>query len=309
MLLLLAAALPVLYWDGAADTAPALREAGIQQIQAPPERIAAWQSVAGIAAEAMDPASAVKLLTPAVNYRANQATASREPWIDSNGWRFLRQPQARFYYDAADKAAAIAAAEASMYGVKASIKTDSTGLQPLAQMLAFLRALPDDEMPPVADIAYIDDGSPASGEVINLLVRGNLLLKLVQSPDRNAKLTVRFGSKEYPAEDAKNPKMMAQQIRTNLTDERRSLRIYGTATVVGRLNGSGGRLRLQLLNYAGAARRVDGLRVRVSGNFPNHKLTAAGGASGELLDYTLQPDATEFTLRELQTYAVIDLSR
>src|SRR5207249_4932796 len=99
MLLLLAAALPVLYWDGAADTAPALRDAGIQQIQAPRARLASWQGVSGITAEAIDLEDAVKLVTPVVNYRANQASASREPWIDSNGWRFLRQPEGRFYYD------------------------------------------------------------------------------------------------------------------------------------------------------------------------------------------------------------------
>jgi hypothetical protein len=309
MLLLLAAALPVLYWEGAADTAPALREAGIREVQVPAARLASWQGVSGITVESVDLAGAVKLMTPVVNFRANQATASREPWIDSNGWRFLRQPQGRFYYDAADKAAALAAAEAFMYGAKASVKTDSTGLQPLGQMLAFLGTLPAGELPPVADFAYIDDGSPASGEVMNLLVRGNLLFKLASSPDRNVKFTVRFGSKEYPAEDARNPKIMAQQIRTNLTDERRSLRIYGTAAVVGRLTGLDGHVRLHLLNYSGAARKVDGIRVRVLGNYPKHKLSAAGSTSGELLDYTLEPDATEFTLRELQTYAVIDLSR
>ena len=50
--------------------------------------------------EAADLQQATKLVTPAVNYRYEQASASRVPWLDCNGWRFLRLPQARFYYDA-----------------------------------------------------------------------------------------------------------------------------------------------------------------------------------------------------------------
>jgi hypothetical protein len=64
-----------------------------------------------------------------------------------------------------------------------------------------------------------------------------------------------------------------------------------------------------LLNYAGAERKVDGLRVRVLGRYPNHRIAAAGSPGEQLLDYTLEPDATEFTLPELKTFAVIDLSR
>ena len=46
---------------------------------------------------------------------------------------------------------------------------------------------------------------PASGEVMNLLVRNNLLFRLVPAPDQRLKLNVKLGSKEYPLEDAKNP--------------------------------------------------------------------------------------------------------
>jgi hypothetical protein len=35
----------------------------------------------------------------------------------------------------------------------------------------------------------------------------------------------------------------------------------------------------------------------------------ADGAGPELLDYTVDSGATEFTLPELKTYAVVDLSR
>jgi hypothetical protein len=43
-MLLLLAALPALFWDGAADTAPALHDAGIKQILVPKERLAAWKA-------------------------------------------------------------------------------------------------------------------------------------------------------------------------------------------------------------------------------------------------------------------------
>jgi hypothetical protein len=54
---------------------------------------------------------------------------------------------------------------------------------------------------------------------------------------------------------------------------------------------------------------VDGIRVRVLGQYPKHQLWLAEGTGVELLDYSVEPDATEFTLPELKTYAVVDLSR
>ena len=103
--------------------------------------------------------------------------------------------------------------------------------------------------------------------------------------------------------------MTASRIRTNLTDDKRTLRIYGTAVVVGRLTESGGKARLQLINYAGAARKVNGVRVRLLGRYPNHKVVADDTPGAELQDFTADATATEFTLPELKTYAVIDLSR
>jgi hypothetical protein len=54
---------------------------------------------------------------------------------------------------------------------------------------------------------------------------------------------------------------------------------------------------------------VEGIRVRVLGQYPKHQLSLADGAGVELLDYSVEPDATEFTLPELKMYAVIDLLR
>jgi hypothetical protein len=120
---------------------------------------------------------------------------------------------------------------------------------------------------------------------------------------------VKLGTREYPLEDAKNPGTVAHAVRFNLTDEKRSVRIYGSPVVVARLTAAPGRARLHLINYAGAARKVEGIRVRVLGQYPRHQLWLADGAGVELLDYSVAPDASEFTLPELKTYAVIDLSR
>lgn len=308
-MLLLLAALPTLFWDGAADTAPALRDAGIHQIVVPAAQLATWKDATGIAAEAADLQAAVKVMAPLVNYRMDEASATRAPWVVANGWRFIRRPQGRFYYDVTGKQAALAAAEAFCYGANAMIRTDAAGLKPLAEMLDFLRTVVGEPLPPVADIGYIDDGSSASGEVMNLLVRDNLLFQLVTSPDRRLKLNVKLGTKEYPLADAKNPGTVAHAVRYNLTDEKRSVRVYGSPVVVVRLTATEGHARLHLLNYAGANRKVDGVRVRVLGRYSKHQLSLADGAGVELLDYTVDSDATEFTLPELKTYAIVDLSR
>jgi hypothetical protein len=309
MLLLLAAAVPILFWDSPPDTAPALRDAGIRQIAVPPGRLAAWQGVEGVAAQPADPQTAVKLLGPTVNYRMNEASATNAPWVVANGWKIIRRPQQRYYYEVAGKQAGIAAAEAFAYGANALVKADAAGLKPLAAMLDFLRGIEPDSPPPVADIGYIDDGSPASGEVMNLLTRDNLLFRVVPAPDRSLKINVKLGAKEYPVEDAKNPGKLARMVRYQLTDEKRSLRVYGSQVVVGRLMASGNRARVHLLNYAGASRVVNGVRVRVLGRYPEHRVYVAESDGAQLLDYTVEADATEFTVPQLRNYAVIDLSR
>jgi len=308
-MLLMLAALPSLFWDAAPGTAPALQDAGIAHVLVPRSRLASWKGVPGITAQAADPESAVKLLPPTVNYRMQEATASSAPWIVANGWKMIRRPEDHYYYDVTGKQAALAAAEAFAYAVNAMIHTDAAGLQPLAEMLKFLGAIPGDPLPPVADIGYIDDGSPASGEVMNLMVRDNLMFKLVRSPDPGLKLNVKLGMPDYPLADARNPGTVAHQVRFHLTDDKRSLRVYGSPVVVARLTGSGGHLRIYLLNYAGANRKVDGIRVRVLGEYPKHQLWLEDGAGVELLDYSVDAGATEFTLPELKMYAVVDLSR
>jgi hypothetical protein len=305
MLLLVAAVLPRLFWDAGPETAPALRKAGIERIAVPAAQASAWKGVAGIETATADPQRAIRLVTPSVNYRANQATASRSPWINTNGWRFLRQPDGLFLYDVKGPQAALAAAEAFSYGANALIRTDAEGLGPLGDMLKLLRAVSADDLAPVADIGYLDDGTATSGEVMNLMVKSNLLFRPVRAPDRSLKINVKLGTKEYPLEFAKNPSRIAQMARANLTDDRRSVRVYGTSVVVARLTGAPGKLRVQLLNYDAAQRRVEGLRVRVLGEYKK----AVVIPEMPTLDWVNQGGGTEFTLAELKTYAVVDLSK
>jgi hypothetical protein len=49
-----------------------------------------------------------------------------------------------------------------------------------------------------------------------------------------------------------------------------------------------------------------GLRVRVLGSYPQHEIAVSGVPNAKLEDYVVAGGATEFTLPELQRYAVID---
>lgn len=308
MLLLFALVLPGLYWQGGPETAAALRHAGVTHIFVPAAQVAAWKGVSGIEAKPADLQSAVKLPDPGITFRMNRSSATRVPWVNSNGSRLMRRPKDKFYYDVSGNGAALAAAEAFCYGADALIQTDASGLDPFGQMLAFLASLDSSQGQPVADIGFIDDGSPAAGEVMNLLVRDNLLFRIVSSPQPDLKLTVKLGSSEYPADEAKNPNTLVHKIRANLTDARRTLRIYGTSVVVARLTHKSDHLRLELLNY-GAARgtRVGAFRVRVLGRYRKAQLHSFGNPADQTIEFNPEARATEFTVPDLKVYAVVDL--
>lgn len=254
-----------------------------------------------------DASGAAKLAVPRVEYRMNEAAATRSPWIDANGWRILRHPEARYYYDVPSTAAALAAAEAFAYGANARIHTDGAGAGEFSQMLEFLRSIPERTLPPRANIGVIDDGSDETGELMNLLSRRNLLYAILRAPDPKLDINVRIGSKEYPKEDASNPAALAQKIRTRLGDDKRLLRVYGSEVVIGRLLGDGTNARVHLLNYSN--RKVLGLRVRVLGEHKAQKLFGSGNPAAAVVDSVVKGGATEFTVPEMGTYAVIDLAR
>jgi hypothetical protein len=159
-------------------------------------------------------------------------------------------------------------------------------------------------MPPRANIGFVDDGSPVAGEVMNLLIRRNLLFRIVPAPDPNLDLNVRLGTPEYPRAAAANPSEFAGMIRRKLTDEKRLLRVYGSEVVVARLAGDPTRARVQLLNYG--AKKVEGLRVRVRGTYKSARLSAPGSVPA-LTDFASADGATEFSVPALESYAIVDL--
>ncbi len=287
MSLFLAALLPCLVWD---QDATALAKRGIDRV-CPSAQV--------------DLKAVEKLPAPGVQYRINEASASRSPWLDGNGWRIQRTKKKQVYYDVQGDGASLAAVEAYAYGADAIIKSDGKGLDQLAGMWPFLKKLAPADLPTMANIGLVDDGAPVTGELMNLLSRYNLLFRILTAPDPHLDLNVKIGSREYPKAEALNPNLLSHKIRSQLTDEKRLLRIYGSEVVLGHLTGDGERVRLHLIDYA--KRPVEGLRVRVLGVYPRHEVAVFGAPDAKLLDYSVEGGATEFTLASLTRYAVIDL--
>jgi hypothetical protein len=307
--LLLAIVLPVLFWHEGINTAPDLRKAGITQIAVPTANIAPWQNMAGLRVEPADLAASSKLPSPGVALRLDEASASHIPWVTSNGWRFLREPKARFYYDVAAPTVSLAAAEAFSFGGQALIHTGMEGLKPLADMLRFLHAIDSDRTTPIADIAIIDNRSAASAEVLNLMVRDNLLFNIVRSPGPGYKLTVQLGSKAYSPSALKDADAIVHKIRADLGDARRTVRLFGASVVVAHMTGSPDNPRLHFLNYGVAAHvEVGAFRVRVLGRYSKSQIHAFDQPAQRLMDFEVDAEATEFTVPDLKTYAVVDLA-
>jgi hypothetical protein len=245
------------------------------------------------------------LPAPGVTARAGVASPTRSPWIVANGWRMTRQPAAKYRYDLPAGKAALAAAEAFAYGADALLKIDPADEAGLEAMLKSLEALPAADLPAIADIGVVDDGSPITGEVMNLLARRNLLYQVVKSPSARLRLNVVMGSREFPLADAADPSAFALKIRRQLTDEQRTLRVYGSEVVIGRLTGDAGRIRLHLINYGG--REIEGLRLRLRGAYGTGDAYVEGTGRVPLQDHVVADGATEFSLPRMKTYAVIDL--
>ncbi len=246
------------------------------------------------------PEGCVSAPTPRVNLRANVARATTSPWVESNGARYTRKPGATYCVEAPGRGSALAAAEAFAFGVTAWIKS-ADGTTEFGRMLDFLKALPQvGELPSMANIGVVDDGTGQTSELMNLLSRRNLLYRIVAKPDPRLDLNV-------SGPHAADPSAEAYEIRQKLGDGKRLLRLYGSEVVVGRLTGDGNRIRLHLVNYAN--RPVNGLRVRILGNYPKSAFQAFGLPGAILADFTATSEATEFTVQSLNEYAVIDLTR
>jgi hypothetical protein len=302
------ALLPCVYWTGGVETRATIASAGIVRICVPPEIADAWRA-AGVAVTpigAADLAAREPLAAPGVAPRAGVASPTRSPWINANGWRVMRRPDGKYLYEIPAGKAGLAVAEAFAYGSDAVLKVDAADLPAAGAMLTFLEGLPAADLPAIADIAVVDDGSAVTGEVMNLLARRNLLFQIVKTPASPLPLTIAIGSTEYPASDAADPSAFAQKVRRQLTDERRSLRVFGSEVVIGRLTGTPAQARLHLLNYGG--REIEGLRIRVRGEYASGEAHVAGAGRLPLTDHVVADGATEFSLPRLATYAVVDLT-
>jgi len=260
-----------------------------------------------LAGGAEPPAGAIQLSVPQIERRPNEASATRNPWINSNGWRMLRSPRRSFAYRVSGDAAALAAAEAFTYDTAALISSDASGAESCGRMLEFLRQIPRLKLAPVADIGIIDDGSAETGEVTNLLGRFNLLYRIVKSPDKRLRVNVRLGTPEFPRKESLNPTLVAHKIRSMVGDENRSVRVYGSDVVISRLLAGARQARLHLINYSN--RPIRGLRLRVRGEYSKGEARIFGLTGVKLQDWTFDGKATEFTIPELGPYAVVDLSK
>jgi hypothetical protein len=301
------AAAPCVYWTQGIESRAALQSAGVTKICVAPEQVETWRAAGLIAVPITESeiSSRQELPAPGVTARAGLASPTRSPWVVASGWRMMRAPAAKYVYRVPPGKGALALAEAIAYGVDAVLEIDPADLANVGAMMAFLTEVPAADLPPVADFAVVDDGSPLTGEVMNLLVRRNLLFQVVQAPAPRFRLNIRVGSPEYPSADAADPSAFALKIRNQLTDDQRSLRIYGSEVVIGRLTGDTGHVRLHLLNYGG--RDIEGLRIRVRGRYRSGEAYVAGVGGVALADYAVTDDATEFSIPRLATYAVVDL--
>ena len=306
-LLVLALSFPCVYWTQGVESRATLEAAAIKRICVAPERVDSWRA-AGFTAIPLteaELASRETLASPGITPRAGLASPTRSPWIVASGWRFTRHPGTKYVYDVPAGKAALAAAEVFAYDADVVFKIDPADLGSFGGMLTFLAALPPVDLPALSDFAIVDDGSAITGEVMSLLARRNLLFEIVQSPSPRFPLTIRIGTPEYPREDATDPSAFAQKIRGQLTDERRSLRVYGSEVVICRLTADAGRARLHLINYGG--REIEGLRIRLRGSYGDGEVHVAGAGRLALEDRVVSGGATEFTIPRITTYAVIDL--
>jgi len=256
------------------------------------------------------PDGLVKLPAPGVRTitrGAGTASATSAPWINTNGWRLMREPGKKYVYETTRDSALLSAAEGFTFGAQTWLRIDSADQKAVESLLAFLKPLDDASLKPAVNINVIDNGSPLLPEVLNLLTRRNLLFGVKPSSDRSADLNVEIGSPEFPATLARNPAAFADEVRKKLTDRKRLLRIYGSEVVLGRLLTAEGRARIHLLNYT--SRNVENVRVRVRGAYEISRFAVYGVENAAAADYTLAGESTEFTVPSMGVTAIIDLKR
>jgi hypothetical protein len=266
------------------------------------------QGLALAAPTGADAAAFQPVPSPAIRNMPYDANATSDPWIDSNTWRFQRGMQKANYTQLPAGSAGLAAAEAFAFDVDAILNADPADVQELARILGFLKTHDQPRMPSLANIGIVDDGTPAMGEVLNLLTRRNLLYRVVSQPDSRLNLTVQLGTSDFPRDAATNPSEFAARVRAKLSDDKRLVRVYGSTTAIVHLTGTGTRARLFVLSYS-RNRSQSGLRIRVLGRYQPAGLAAYGAApDAKLTDVQNPGKTTEFSLPTFSTIAIIDLS-
>jgi hypothetical protein len=250
----------------------------------------------------------IRVEAPSVHFQEDLATATALPWIELNGHQYLRHPGQTFYCEPPPGAAALAAAEAFAYGVKLEIQPAPADVEPLGRMRAFLKRLDQPPLPVMANIGIVDDGSELTAEVTKLVLRRNLLVRLVATPDPALDLNVQLGTPEFPKEKAAaDPYLFSALVRQRLGEAKRLVRILGSDIVLVQMRGDGTRARLHLLSLDAAP--VKGLRVVVRGAYATAKLAAFEPGAAEVRGWRVRGDTTEFSISEFRLYAVVDLSK
>lgn len=300
---------PCVYWTGRIDeTRDALKTSGISRICMPPDRAEAWRAAGfdAVATPDSDLAARQTLPIPGIESRADRVSSTRSPWVNANGWHFVQSPAGRYVYELPAGSAALAAAEALQFGADVVLRIDPADLPELGKVLAFAKELPVSDLSPIADIGVVDDGTEEVGEVMNLLSRRNLLYQPVKAASAQYAVTVALDTEKYSRKEAeKNPSEFALKVRRELTDDRRTLRVYGSEVVLARLTGDATHRRLQLVNYGG--REVEGLRIRLLGSWKIDSLHEAGDPNAAAQDVAVADGATEFSIPALGLIAVVDL--
>jgi hypothetical protein len=311
MLLVAVMALPCVYWLQGPETAPAVKAAGIEQLCVPSQAAESWRATGIPVRPVTDDELRARetLAAPGLLVQPELASATRSPWLTANGWRFIRNPAGRYLYDLPAGSGLLAASEALAYGADVLLKIGAADLPAVGHLIAQFTELPERDLPNAADIGVVDDNSPEAGELMNLLVRRNLLFRRVdgQNPRDRYPLVVRLGTRDYTRKEAADPSELALKIRRQLTDARRTLRIFGSEVVIARFTADDTRARLHLLNYGG--RTLEGLRVRLLGAYRIRQAWAVGFGSVSPTDVTVSGEAIEFSLPSVERYVVVDLDR
>lgn len=248
------------------------------------------------------PAQRQKAAVPRIDPQVSVASATRSPWLVSNGWLYRRNPDRKYEIDAREGGAVRAAAEAIAFSGTVLIHAGQAEAAGLAKLRQAAARLPRVDLPEMADFEFVDDGRAVAGEILNLFARRNMLARGVAKPS-GALPVIRIGDGELTGDLARNPSEFAYAVRQKLGDDSRSLRVFGTEMAIVRVLSDGRTARVHAVNYSDQP--LEGVRIRVRGSF-----TQQAAYAGDAVEDLVQDNGfTEFTFPEFDVYAVVDLRR